>query len=98
MSAPSEDSDQPVHSRCLIRTSLGTFLIAKGARFPHADNEDSDQTARMRRLIFVGSICQKVRFLSFKLRVIRSRISSPLDTYPPKLKSNGIQKQFVVYI
>ena len=33
------------------KSSLGPFLIAKDARFLHADNEDSDQTARMRRLI-----------------------------------------------
>ena len=32
-------------------SSLGAFWIAKGAQFLHADNEDSDQTARMHRLI-----------------------------------------------
>ena len=30
--------------------SLKTFLIVKDAKFLHADNKDSDQTARMRRL------------------------------------------------
>ena len=37
----------------------------KDAKFLHADNEDYDQNARMRRLIwvFVGRTCQKVRFL-----------------------------------
>ena len=39
--APSEDSDQP---------SLGPFLTTKDARFLHVNNEDSDQTSRMRRL------------------------------------------------
>ena len=34
-------------------SSLGAFRMAKDARFIHADNEDSDQTARMRRLIWV---------------------------------------------
>ena len=34
-------------------SSLGAFGIAKYAKFLHADNEDSDQTARMRRLIWV---------------------------------------------
>ena len=45
-------------------SSLGAFWIGKDAKFLHADNEDSDQTARMRRLIwvFVGHKCQKVRF------------------------------------
>ena len=32
-------------------SSLGAFCIVKDAKFLHADNEDSDQTARMRRLI-----------------------------------------------
>ena len=35
----------------------------------YADNEDSDQTARMRSLIwvFVGRTCQKLHFLTFWL-------------------------------
>ena len=37
----SEDSDQPAHSRSLIRIFTGRiFMIAKGAKFLHADNED----------------------------------------------------------
>ena len=42
---------------------LGLLWIAKDEKL-HADNEDSDLTARMRRLIwvFVGSTCQKVLF------------------------------------
>ena len=48
---------------------LSAFWIAKDAKFLHADNEVSNQTARMRRLIrvFVGCTCQKVRFLTFRL-------------------------------
>ena len=48
--------------------SLGAFGIAKDERFRHADNEDSDQTARMRRLIWVfdGRTCQKVRRLTLR--------------------------------
>ena len=34
-----------------LKSSMGAFWIAKDAKFLHADNEDSDQTARMRRLI-----------------------------------------------
>ena len=47
-------------------SSLGAFWLAKGAKFLYADNEDSDQTAQMRRLIwvFVGRICQTVLFLA----------------------------------
>ena len=49
-------------------SSLGASWIAKGAKFLHADNEDSDQTARLRRLIwvFVGRTCEKVRFLTLR--------------------------------
>ena len=46
---------------------LGAFWITKDAKFRHADNEDSDQTAHealMRRLIWVFVVCsfQKVFF------------------------------------
>ena len=34
-------------------SSLGAFWVAKDTTFLHADNEDSDQAARMRRLIWV---------------------------------------------
>ena len=45
------------------------FWIAKDAKFLHVYNEDSDQTARMRRLIwvFVGRTSKKVRFLTLLL-------------------------------
>ena len=50
-------------------SSLGTFWVAKDAKFLHAENEDSDQTARMRSLIrvFVERISLKVRFPTFWL-------------------------------
>ena len=41
---PSEDSDQPGHR---------AQWVVKGPSFLHADNEDSDQTGRMPRLIWV---------------------------------------------
>ena len=49
-------------------SSLGAFWIAKDAKFLYADNEDYDQTARMRRLIwvFVGRTCKNVCFLMLK--------------------------------
>ena len=42
----------------------GEFWIVKYIKFSNADNDDSDQTARMRSLIrvFVGSTCQKGHF------------------------------------
>ena len=46
--APSEDSDQP-----WSESSLCTQWVAKDQRFLHADSEDSDQTGRMPRLIWV---------------------------------------------
>ena len=50
-------------------SSLGALWIAKNTNFLHADNEDSDQTARMRRLIwvFIGRTCKKVHFLTLLL-------------------------------
>ena len=39
---------------------MGVFWIAKDEKFLHADNEGSDQTARMRSLIRVF-VCAQVR-------------------------------------
>ena len=46
-------------------SSLGAFWIAKDAKFLHANNKDSEQTAWMRRLIVVsvGRRCREVCFL-----------------------------------
>ena len=64
-------------------SSLGAFCIAEDAKFVHANNENSNQIARMRRLIwvFVRHACQKVRFLMLWL------ISKlPLDYRPDILR------------
>ena len=47
------------------QSSQGAFWLAKDANFLNADNEDSDQSARMHRLIwvFIGSTYQKICFL-----------------------------------
>ena len=76
----SKDSDQPARSRS--EPSLGAFWIAKHAIFLHADNRDSDQTARRRRLnrIFVGRTCQRGHFLT--LRLIFRRIFYSSSVYP----------------
>ena len=47
---PSEDSDQRGHPLCAQR-------VAKDPMILHADSEDSDQTARMRRLIYTFVVC-----------------------------------------
>ena len=46
--------------------SQGAIWIAKNPKFLHLDNEDSDQTARKRRLIwvFAGRTCQNLHFLT----------------------------------
>ena len=61
-------SVQPAHSCSLVRIfteSILYILIAKDEKFLHADNKDSNQTARMRRLIRVSVGCTfpKVSFL-----------------------------------
>ena len=48
ITAYTEGSDQPVHPPYLIRVFAGLNLS-----YSHADNEDSDQTGRMRRLICI---------------------------------------------
>ena len=69
--------------------SLGAFWIAADAKFLHADIEDSDQTARIRRLIwvFVGSTYQKVRFLTLWLilsQAVMNRMSRQVAPYNSK--------------
>ena len=56
-----------VHLRSLIRI-LTAFRIAEDAKFLFKENEDSGQTARARRLIwvFLGCTHQKVRFLTLR--------------------------------
>ena len=53
-----------VHAVCSGST-LGKFWIAMDTTFLHADNDDSDQTVRMRRLIcvFIRHTCQKPRYV-----------------------------------
>ena len=67
----------PKRKNCILTvwlvSSLDTFWIAKNAKFLHADNEDSNQPARMRRLIWVcvWRNCQKVRFLTLRLTLFQ---------------------------
>ena len=53
------------------------FWKVKDAKFLHADNEDSDQTAQMRRLIwiFVGRTRQEISFLTLKRGSNRSHFT-----------------------
>ena len=59
-------------------SSLGTFWIAKDAKFPHADNESSNLTAPLHRQIrvFVRRTCQKEQFLTLLLIYLRSTITA----------------------
>ena len=51
-------------------SSLDAFWIAKDAKFIHADKEESDQTVRMRRLIWVfdGRTCHMAHFLTWRFK------------------------------
>ena len=62
----SEDSDQPAHSRSRTRIFAWQILDNEGCKVSLYGQEDSDQSARMRRLIwvFVRRACQKVLFFS----------------------------------
>ena len=64
--APSEDSDQPAHSRSLIRIFTGRILDSHWCWVSSCGHRNYDQTSQMRWLIwvFVGRTCQKVRFLT----------------------------------
>ena len=59
--------------RLHIRTALSVFVVRmkklSSFAFQNAHSEDSDQTARMRRLmwIFSGRTCPKLRFLTLRL-------------------------------
>ena len=81
--APSEDSDQPAHSRSLIRNYTWSIWIAMNAKFLQADNEDSDQTAGMRRLIrgWVVRTYRKVLFLTASPIFFSSEITNCMYTY-----------------
>ena len=80
--APREDLDQSAHARCLIRVSLGTLWIAKDPMFLQADNEDSNQTGQMPRMIwdFVGRTCPFVGFVL--LRLFYYLVGSPVLRNP----------------
>ena len=77
--APSEDSDQPAKTQISLgirpvwpESSLCALWVAKDPKFLHADSEDSDQTERMPRLIwvFAGQICHFVGFVTWRLIMV----------------------------
>ena len=55
------DLDLPAHSCSLIRIFTGSFWIAKDTKFLHANNNDSDQTVQLLKLIHVFSLGAHVR-------------------------------------
>ena len=65
---PSEGSDQPAHSRSLIRIFTGHIFDRQSCKFSSCGKEDADRTARMGRLILVsvGCTCRKIRFLTLR--------------------------------
>ena len=62
-------AQQRFRSACASDSSLVANLVSQGWNIYYADNEDSDQTAWMRRLIrlHLAHICQGVRFLMWRL-------------------------------
>ena len=76
-------------------TSLNAFWIAKDAMFIRDDNEDSNHTARMRRLIwnFFGSTSQKV-FCS----PLRKHVYSNILKYHQKMKIFRQKKSDIFHI
>ena len=68
--APSEDSDQPGYPSSLIRVFTCAQWVAKGPMFLNADGEESDQTGRMLKLVwvFAGRTCHFVRFVMRRLK------------------------------
>ena len=81
-----EYSDQPAHFHW-SESSLCAFWTAKDANFLHADNEDSDQTARMRRLIwvFVGRTFQ----ISLRISTDQNLHCAHFDSQDCKFSSCG---------
>ena len=64
---PSEDSDHPGHPPSLIRVLQCAQWVAEDPVFLNADSEDSDQTGRMPRLIWVFA-WRKGHFVGFVMR------------------------------
>ena len=68
--APSEDSEQPGYPPSLIRASLCDLRTAKDLTLLHANSEDSDQSGRIPRLIWVyaGRTCHFDGFIVLRLK------------------------------
>ena len=83
-------------------SSLGAFWIAIDAKVLHADNGDSNQPARMRRLIWVffGRICQKVRSLPLRFLLLNASTSQrlPFPSYYIDHKSAKLRKLLYVVV
>ena len=78
-------------------SSLCVLRIANDPRFLHAENEDSDQTGRMPRLIWViaGSTCH---FVGFVARRLNSWIGIMLSIYIQQNWQVQIQEAIYSYI
>ena len=72
------------------QSSLCAQWVAKGPRFLHADSEDSDQTGRMLRLIwvfagrtghFVGFVIRRLIFWQLALAYLRFPYTGMFDTF-----------------
>ena len=70
--AHNEDSNQPAHSRSLIRVLVVRMKKVCNLGNPKCDHKDSEQIALMRRLIliFTERTSPKVRFLMLRLNLL----------------------------
>ena len=91
--APSEDSDQPGYPPNLF-SIFAVQLVAKGPSFLHADSEESDQTVRMPRLIWVFAgrtatllvlSCRGSNSTRSKVRLNMKRLVAKKNTKPHKI-------------
>ena len=75
--APSEDTDQPRHPPSLIRSLLSAWGSIGSLATHWAHSEDSDQTARMPRQIwvFAGHTCHFVGFVILWLSIVERAVN-----------------------
>ena len=74
-------------------SSLSAQWVAKDPRFLHADSEDSDQTERMPRLIwvFTGPICYFAGFVTMRLKGLVGFIFK--DSVPEKFYETACSRK-----
>ena len=80
--SPNEDSNQPAHPRSLIRVFIVRMMKLHSRPSKNAPSENYDQTARMRRLIWIFTVRARMMciFLHRGSSISRRYVSA---TFPP---------------